>query len=72
MNIEELIDLMNSRRGMQLTPLKEKILRGTWKGYTYAHMAAQFHYNEAYLKNIATEIWNDLSILSGEIIKKNN
>ena len=72
MDIEELIDLMNSRRGIQLTPLKEKILRSAWKGYTYSDMADQFYYNEAYLKNIATEIWNDLSILSGEIIAKNN
>lgn len=72
MNIEELIDLMNSRRGMQLTPLKEKILRSAWKGYTYPEMAERFYYNEAYLKNIATEIWNDLSLLSGKTIAKNN
>jgi hypothetical protein len=72
MNIEELIDLMNSQRGTQLTPLKEKILRCAWKGHTYTCMADQLYYNEAYLKNIATEIWNDLSRLSGEAITKNN
>ena len=72
MNIEELIDLMNSRRRMQLTPLKEKILRSAWKGHTYSDMADKFYYNEAYLKNLATEIWNDLSIISGEVITKNN
>ena len=72
MNIEELIDLINSRRGMRLTPLKEKILRSAWKGYSYPDMADKFYYNEAYLKNLSTEIWNDLSIISGKVITKNN
>ncbi len=72
MNIEELIDLMNSRRRMQLTPLKEKILRSAWKGHTYADMADKFYYHESYLKTLATEIWNDLSIISGQVITKNN
>jgi hypothetical protein len=72
MTIQELIDLMNSRRGMRLTPLKEKILRSAWKGHTYADMADKFYYNEAYLKNLATEIWNDISIISGKVITKNN
>ena len=72
MGIEELIDLMNSRRGMQLTPLKEKILRCAWKGFSYPDMANQLYYHETYLKKIASEIWQDISTLYGENISKSN
>lgn len=72
MGVEELIDLMNSRRGMILTPLKIKILRFSWMGFTYPNMATQLYYQEAYIKNIASELWLDLSALYGEAITKNN
>ncbi|MEB3309043.1 MAG: AAA-like domain-containing protein [Snowella sp.] len=72
MGIEDLIDLINSRQNFVLTPLKKHILRGAWRGLTYAQIAQKLHYQEAYIKNMAAELWHDLSELYGEAITKNN
>lgn len=72
MGIEDLINLINSKQNFVLTPLQKHILRGAWQGLTYAQIAQKLHYQESYIKNIASELWHDLSVLYGEAITKNN
>lgn len=72
MKIEEIIDSINLRQQKSLTPLQEKVLRYAWDGLTYNDMAKELHYQDAYIKNIASQLWQELSYLYGEPITKNN
>lgn len=73
MTIDQVIQLLEiSNPSRNLTPLQEKILRLAWEGQTYGEMAIALHYQDAYLKNIASGLWQELSLLFGESITKTN
>lgn len=72
MTIDEVIKLISKTQNKSLTPLQEQILRQAWQGQTYTDMANVLHYQEAYIKNIASQLWQDLSELFSESITKTN
>lgn len=73
MTIDEVIRLLEiSNPSRNLTPLQEKVLRLAWEGKTYGEMAIALHYQDAYLKNIASGLWQELTLLFGEPITKTN
>ncbi|PSF35252.1 diguanylate cyclase [Aphanothece hegewaldii CCALA 016] len=72
MTIDEVIRLLDNSQLRNITPLQDKVLRLAWEGRTYAEMASALHYQDAYLKNIASGLWQELSLLFGEPITKTN
>lgn len=72
MTIDEVLCLLRAKEQRSLNPIQELVLRQAWKGQTYAGMAKEFHYDANYLKNLAAELWHDLSEMFGMSITKTN
>ena len=72
MTIEDVIQLLNIHSQKPLNGLQEKVLRSAWQGLTYGDMARELHYQDAYIKNVASQLWQDLSFIVEETITKNN
>lgn len=72
MTIDEIIRLLQISQTRNITALQEQILRLAWEGQTYCEMADVLHYQDAYLKNIASILWQELSQIFGESITKTN
>lgn len=72
MTIDELIQVTNSNIEKKLTPLQEKILRRTWEGKTYAHIATELHYKQEYIRRVASHLWNCLTQIWGIELGKHN
>lgn len=71
MRIEEVIQLFSTTQNKKLTLLEQQILQKTWQGQTYAEIAKTLYYQEPYIKNLASQLWSELSILFNESISKN-
>lgn len=69
---DEILQWVQVNGEYQLSPVQEMILRQAWQGETYAMMAKDFHYEAAYLKKVAAELWQLLSSLFEESINKAN
>ncbi|MEB3174761.1 MAG: hypothetical protein VKN60_06190 [Cyanobacteriota bacterium] len=72
MTIDQVIECLNNRQGKSLSWLQEKILRRAWDELTYNEIAKETHYQETYIKNIASQLWQELSVVCGEPIAKGN
>ncbi len=72
MILDDVLTLWNTTQAKKLTPLQEQILRYAWEGFTYHAMAETLHYQDSYIKNLASQLWQDLSILAEDSITKNN
>jgi hypothetical protein len=72
MTIDDVIQLLNIRSQKPLNTLQVKVLRSAWDGLTYADMGRELHYQDAYIKNVASQLWQDLSFIVEETITKNN
>jgi hypothetical protein len=72
MTLDEVIKLLTTTCPKGLTNLQKEVLRLAWEGYTYGEMADILHYQDAYLKNIASQLWQELSLLLGQPISKVN
>ncbi|MGF1481972.1 MAG: AAA-like domain-containing protein [Cyanophyceae cyanobacterium] len=72
MTVDELIVLLDRTQKKKLSSLQEQVLRQAWEGYTYSSIAETLHYRDAYIKNIASQLWQELSLLLGESITKAN
>lgn len=71
MTLEEVVQIVHAK-APQLSFVNELILQKTWEGQTYTRMAADLHYEAAYLKKVAAELWQFLSEIFGESINKAN
>ncbi|MEO0769886.1 MAG: AAA-like domain-containing protein [Cyanobacteria bacterium J06649_4] len=69
---DEIVRLVQAKGQNELSPVKELILRQAWEGKTYTDMAKVFHYEAAYLKKVAAELWQFLSEVFEEPISKGN
>ncbi|MEO0645513.1 MAG: AAA-like domain-containing protein [Cyanobacteria bacterium J06650_10] len=69
---DEIVRLVKAKGHNELSPVKELILRQAWEGETYSDMARSFHYEAAYLKKVAAELWQFMSEVFGEPISKAN
>ena len=72
MQPDEIVRLVQAKGQNELPPVKELILRQTWEGETYSDMARAFHYEAAYLKKVAAELWQFMSEVFDEPISKAN
>ncbi|MEM9807421.1 MAG: hypothetical protein AAF959_19330, partial [Cyanobacteria bacterium P01_D01_bin.56] len=72
MTPDEIVHIVHVAGQKQLLPVQELILHQSWKGETYATMAEEFHYDAAYLKKVAFELWHLLSDIFQTPISKAN
>mgnify|MGYP005839581619 CR=1 FL=1 len=72
MTIDEVLHLIHVAGNTKLTPIQEQLLRQSWEGRSYAEIAAMSYYEEPYLRNIASHLWQILSHLFNIPIQKAN
>lgn len=73
MTIEEaLVILETSLDGGRLNRIQELVFRQVWEGQSYSEIATQFGYDVGYIKNVASQLWRNLSKQFGEKVTKNN
>jgi hypothetical protein len=73
MTIEEaLVILETSLDGGRLNRIQELVFRQVWEGRSYSEIATQFGYDVGYIKNVASQLWRNLSKQFGEKVTKNN
>jgi hypothetical protein len=65
-------ELVFSKTGKHLDDLQRIILEGTLQGKKYAQIATENQYSDNYIKESASELWQILSEVMGEGIKKSN
>jgi hypothetical protein len=72
MTIDEIVLLVKAILPNTLTPLEEIVLRSSWEGKTYAKIAYEAHYGEERVRKVAFHLWQLLSEVWQEEIKKSN
>lgn len=56
----------------ELSPIERLILRQSWAGKTYTEMSEECGYGSTYIKEIGSQLWNDLSKALGARVTKKN
>lgn len=56
----------------QLSPIERLVLRQSWVGRTYTEMSEDSGYGSTYIKEIGSQLWNDLSKALGSRVTKKN
>ncbi|MEG3898324.1 MULTISPECIES: NB-ARC domain-containing protein [unclassified Microcoleus] len=76
MDVQEVLkiadEIVFSNTGKHLDDLQYAILRGTWERQKYADIGKNYNCTEAYVKNVAAELWQILSDVLGEDLNKSN
>ncbi|MCB8776846.1 NB-ARC domain-containing protein [Planktothrix agardhii 1029] len=76
MDIEEFLKLADnvvfSETEKHLDDLQKAVLRGVWDGQKYSEIAEECYLTEAYVRNLASELWKMFSVILGENIRKSN
>lgn len=67
--LEALEQLLPPRR---LGPIEQLVLRQSWLGQTYSEMAQSSGYGTNYIKEIGSQLWQDLSTALGQRVTKKN
>ncbi|EAW33292.1 NB-ARC domain-containing protein [Lyngbya sp. PCC 8106] len=70
--IEWTDDLVFAKTGRHLDSLQRAILEGTWQNQTYQQVAEDYHCTKDHAKRVASELWQLLSELLEEDVKKSN
>ncbi len=69
----ELVEQVISRkRGKPLNNLQRAILKGAWQDQTYEDIAEMTHCSEGHIKDVAADLWKQLSDGLGERVGKKN
>jgi hypothetical protein len=76
MDVQEVLkiadEIVFANTGKHLDDLQYAILRGTWERQKYADIGKNYNCTEAYVKNVAAELWQILSDVLGEDLNKSN
>ncbi|MEG3892314.1 ATP-binding protein [Microcoleus sp. Z1_A1] len=76
MNLKEVLQMADemvfAKTGQHLDNLQEAILRGTMQGEKYTKIAEDIHFNESYLRQVGSQLWQILSEELGEDVNKTN
>lgn len=56
----------------ELSPIERLILRQSWVGKTYTQMSEDSGYGSTYIKEMGSQLWNDLSKALGSRVTKKN
>ena len=76
MNVNEMLQFVDSlvveKTGKHLDDVQKAVIEGTWQRQSYNDIAQKSHVTEGYIGDIASELWQLLSELLNEDIKKSN
>jgi NB-ARC domain len=76
MDVQEVLkiadEIVFANTGKHLDDLQYAILRGSWERQKYADIGKNYNCTEAYVKNVAAELWQILSDVLGEDLNKSN
>jgi hypothetical protein len=64
--------LMVERTGKHLDDLQKAVIVGTWERQTYEDIAQQYRFNKNYVGDVGAGLWQLLSEVFGEEVKKSN
>ncbi|MEM9509501.1 MAG: hypothetical protein AAGA16_17765, partial [Cyanobacteria bacterium P01_E01_bin.35] len=74
MNLEEVLNLvdaaLSNQTGKHLSSLQREILQGSWNGETYPAIAQVAYCTEGHVRDVAAELWRELSAALGERVGK--
>ncbi|MGD1713043.1 ATP-binding protein [Dapis sp. BLCC M172] len=70
--LELVDDLIFAKTEKHLDDLQKNVLKGTLEGKTYPDIAKDSGFSESHVKNVGQELWNLLSLVLGEKVKKAN
>ncbi|NEP80312.1 MAG: ATP-binding protein [Okeania sp. SIO3B3] len=70
--LELVDDLIFAKTGKHLEHLQKDVLKGTIEGKAYPDIAKDSGFSESHVKNVGQELWNLLSLVLGEKVKKAN
>ncbi|NEP80313.1 MAG: hypothetical protein F6K39_20385 [Okeania sp. SIO3B3] len=70
--LELVDDLIFAKTGKHLEHLQKDVLKGTIEGKRYSDIAKDNGFSESHVKNVGQELWNLLSLVLGEKVKKAN
>lgn len=73
MTIEEALVVIDTYfKQKRLSNLQELVLRQCWEGQTYSEIAENLGYNNDYIRNIGSILWQSLSTTFEEKVTKSN
>ncbi|MEB3191908.1 MAG: NB-ARC domain-containing protein [Snowella sp.] len=76
MNVNEVLQFMDrlvlERTGKHLDDVQRAVIEGTWQKQTYRDMAQEFKFNKNYVGDVGAGLWQLLSEVLGEEVKKTN
>ncbi|MFB2977788.1 AAA-like domain-containing protein [Microseira sp. BLCC-F43] len=73
MNIDKALETVEQViLSRELSPIERLILRQSWVGRTYTEMSEASGYGSTYIKEIGSQLWNDLSTALGARVTKKN
>lgn len=73
MSVDEVLDVVERvLLSRQLSPVEQLVLRQSWLGQTYGEMAQNSAYCSAHLKEIGSQLWQELSTKLGQRVTKKN
>ncbi|MEO1005482.1 MAG: NB-ARC domain-containing protein [Cyanobacteria bacterium J06638_38] len=74
MNLEEVLNLvdpaLSNQTGKHLSSLQREILQGSWNGEPYPAIAQVAYCTEGHVRDVAAELWRELSAALGERVGK--
>jgi hypothetical protein len=76
MNVSEVLQFVDrlvlEHTGKHLDDVQKGVIEGTWQKQTYGDMAQEFKFNKNYVGDVGAGLWQLLSEILGEEVKKTN
>lgn len=73
MNVDEVLEALEQMlQPKQLSSIERFVFRQSWLGQTYSEMAKDSGYASDYIKEVGSQLWQDLSSVIGERVTKKN
>ncbi len=75
-NMQKILEIADqlvfNKTGKHLDNLQVSILKGVWENQHYTEIAEEYHCSEGHVKDVSYELWQILSELFGETVRKSN
>ncbi|WP_330482853.1 hypothetical protein [Tumidithrix elongata] len=65
-------EMVFEKTGKHLDDLQVSILKGVWENQRYAKIAEEYRCTEGHVKDVSYELWQVLSEVFGEMVRKSN
>jgi predicted NACHT family NTPase len=73
MTAEDALILLDTvLEGQKLRDVQEQVFRYAWQGWTYPEIANHLGYDTGHIRDVGSELWQQLTQVIGEKVSKNN